>query len=598
MGAIVAVLARTIPCDLAIARRMLAAAPHRGADLAVSVCGNCVLGVSNKADFSDSRISTEGPTMAAFSGKLDNATDLATLLTKAGHAPMSANPADVVVSLFNAFGPDAPNRMRGVFAGIVTDGRLVWCFRDHLGFKPLYYRDESRAFFVATEAKQVIAGADLRREPNLDAIEGILFGKGTEDMPCALQGANHIKQAMTYAASIDTKVQPYRYWSPEKLLETARITSAEVGERFSELFGQAVARCLTGEDVVSLSGGIDSPAVAAFAAPQYAKLTGRPLSALSAVFPDLPKVDESQYIKLIVEHLGMNLHTYRIKARALDDVQHWCNLLDGPVSTIVVPEIYENYALARQLGFRNILTGEVAEYVIGFRAHIMGHLLTHGRWKALWRLIETELRQGRSRKTIAHQVLIPFIPGQIANWYLRARRLDNRKWIPDWVNHRKVKEAPYQPDLLPPARRRWSEQQLVAFKGSTLITAADEVCADLNGVTVRRPFADIDLWEFFLSLPAEIKIPDLRLKTLMRRLLRGKLPDEILDRRDKTVFNDHMMSQVNYPILRQLLVNPNHPIVGVDYRRLAARIEREELNLFDWVWASSLVRAHAFLSLS
>lgn len=597
MGSIVAVLARKMAFGTAPAQQMLAAAPHRGSDFTVYDCGSCVLGVSNKSDFVDSTISKQGQVMAAFSGKLDNAVDLRKLLIQAGYPPASADAADVVVSAFKAFGPEAPSRMRGVFAAIITDGRQMWWFRDHLGLKPLYYRDDPNAFFVASEAKQIIAGAGLRREPNLDAIERILFGKKSEEIPCALQGAYHVRQATTYIASIDRAVQRHRYWHPEKFLETARLTSAEVAEQFAKIFGHAVARSLTGEDVISLSGGIDSPAIAAFAAPHYRDLKGRALSALSAVFPDLPKVDESQYIQLIADDLGMDLHTYRIQAGVLDDVQHWCNLLDGPVPTIVVPEIYENYEIARRLGFRNVLTGELAEYVFGFRAHVIGHLLTHGRWKPLWRLITTEIRRGRSRRTIGQELLVPFIPGRIANWYLRVRGRDHRKWIPDWINHRRVKEAPYRPDLFPGGRSRWSEQQLLAFKGSTLLDEADELCADLNGITVRRPFADIDLWEFFLSLRAEVKFPDLRLKTLIRGLLRGKLPDAILQRRDKTVFNDHLMSQVDYPLLRQFLVKPNHPIDGIDYQRLAARIEHKQLSLFDWMWASNLVRIHAFLNL-
>ncbi len=598
MGSIVAILARTIPADETVARRMLSAAPHRGSAMAVCVCGNAVLGVSNKADFSDSNVSTEGLTMAAFSGKLDNAADLTMLLTKTGHPPISAQPADVAVSMFEAFGPDAPNRMRGVFAGIITNGRQIWCFRDHHGFKPLYYRDEPRAFLVATEVKQVIAGAGLARQPNLEGLERILFGKRTEDPPCALQGVNHIKQAVTYSAGMNTGMQRYVYWHPEKFFETARLSSAEIGEKFDEVFGQAVGRSLTGNDVVSLSGGIDSPAVAAYAAPRYRELTGRPLTALSAVFPDLPKVDETRFIQMVVDYLGMDLHTYRIRAAVLDDVQHWCDLLDGPVPTVSVPEMHENYALARRLGFRNILTGELAEYVIGFRAHAMGHLLTHGRWKALCRFLAAELDRGRSRSWLAKELMVSFIPGRPANWYLRTFRPAPRRMIPDWVNHPKINDRPYRPDLLIPARRRWTENQLVAFKGATLIDEADELCAELAGVTLRRPFTDIDLWEFFLSLPAEVKLPDLRLKTFLRGLLRGKLPDAILDRPDKTVFNDHLLSQVNYPLMRQLLVKPNHAFEGIDYRRLAARIERQDLKLFEWLWASTLVRIHAFLSLA
>jgi hypothetical protein len=114
-------------------------------------------------------------------------------------------------------------------------------------------------------------------------------------------------------------------------------------------------------------------------------------------------------------------------------------------------------------------------------------------------------------------------------------------------------------------------------------------------VTVHRPFGDIDVWEFFLSLPAEIKYPDLRSKTLLRRLMRGRVTDRILDRRDKTVFDDHVMSQIDYGVLEQFLLEPDQRIRGVDYERLAARLDRRDLTLIDWLWMNDLVRIHAFL---
>ena len=400
--------------------------------------------------------------------------------------------------------------------------------------------------------------------------------------------------------NVDEKgtITQHRFWNPASLLETARFTSAEISDRFSELFAQAVGRSLTGEDVISLSGGIDSPAVAAFAAPQHLQRTGQPISALSMVFPDLPKVDERAYIEVVAQHHGIKLHTYQIRARVLDDLMHWCSLLDGPVPRTAIPEISENYGLARQLGFRNILTGELAEFLFTFRRHTLGHLLAHRRWRALMQLALMERRRGVAWKKIGQQVLAPLVPGRLAIWYLHTRGLDNPNRIPDWLDRRKVNErAPYRSDLLQPARSRWSGFQLIAFNGCTITMDAGDLCAALNGVTVRRPFADIDLWEFFLSLPAEDKFPDLGVKTLVRRLLRGKVPDPILDRRDKTFFDDHSMAQVNYPLFRQFLVEPDHRIDGVDYRRLSARLDCEDFTLIDWLWANDLVRIHAFLSL-
>ena len=92
------------------------------------------------------------------------------------------------------------------------------------------------------------------------------------------------------------------------------------------------------------------------------------------------------------------------------------------------------------------------------------------------------------------------------------------------MDPRTVNEVPWRNDLIPPGRARWSALQTMPVEGCPITMEGVESPAAVAGVTVRRPFADIDLWEFFLSLPAEIKYPDLRSKTLLRQLLRGRDP--------------------------------------------------------------------------
>lgn len=576
-------------------RRMLAASPHRGDVVSHQICGAAVLGVSNHADRSDSTIAVAGGMSAAFSGRLHNAAELARTVTAAGFPPSSGSAADIVISAFRAFGVDAPDRMRGEFATVLTDGRQMWCFRDHLGIRSLFYRDEPQGFFAATEVKQVLAAVDLRREPNFRVLEQIFFGHMSEDMPSALQGIERLPKATIVTVDAREAGKPELYWHPSRLLETARLSPSDVQDRFDELFGQAVSRCLTGNDVISLSGGIDSPAVAAFAASAYRQRNDGSLSALSSVFPDFPKVDERPYIELVSNYLGITLHTMRLTARALDDLEQWCTRFDGPTPTINAPQIAEYFTQARALGFGNVLMGDIAECVVDLPAHVAGHLLTHGRWRALARLMVTQRSQGAALRNLGSQLVSPFIPGRIFNWYLGMRGRDRPKRIPLWLDPSKVDEVPYRSDLLPPGWARWSAVQTSAFEGCPITMEAAEICASVTGVTVGRPFADIDFWEFFLSLPAEIKYPDLKSKTLIRRLLRGKVPDPILDRRDKTAFDDFVMSQIDYSALRRYLVKPKHRMPGVHYDVLASRLEREDFSMRDWFWANDLVRIHAFL---
>jgi hypothetical protein len=299
--------------------------------------------------------------------------------------------------------------------------------------------------------------------------------------------------------------------------------------------------------------------------------------------------------------LNLQLHTFVTRSRIADNLVEWTKLLDSPIPNISAPEMHEFYSEAHRLGFRNVLTGDIAECVVDLPMHVAGHLLTHGRWRSLARFLATQRNQGaslrklRSWKKFASQLALPFVPGRVANWYLSARHRNIHKRLPEWLDHRKANEVPYRTDLIPPGRARWSAVQTTPLEGCPITMEGVEMCATVAGVTVRRPFADVDLWEFFLSLQAEIKYPDLRSKTLIRRLLRGKIPDGILDRRDKTYFDDHMLAQLDYPVLKRFLSNPMYRIEGVNYEKLGARLERKNLGLVDWLWVKDLLQIHGFL---
>jgi hypothetical protein len=148
-----------------------------------------------------------------------------------------------------------------------------------------------------------------------------------------------------------------------------------------------------------------------------------------------------------------------------------------------------------------------------------------------------------------------------------------------------------------PVGRRWREGQYGFLNGPGLSLEADEVCQEFCGVRARHPWADIDLWEFFLSLPAEQKFSGAITKALVRRLLRGRVPDVILDRRKKVVFNDAVMGRVDYDALDRWLAAPSTRLPGVDYAVLAERIAARDLDIVEYMWAKDLASTHAFLAL-
>lgn len=589
MGSIVATLSADGRPDAALAEKMIAAAPHRGSRFEVITHGASALATSYSDLRADTSIAVQDGIAIAFSGVLDNLPELAAEveLTAEGN---TLKPAQVLAKLYQRHGDDMPTRLRGVFAAIVSDRGRLFCFRDQVGFGTLFYRHDRGGCYVATEAKQIVAGSGITKEPDLEVLEQVFYRTYHDRTPSALRGVERLPKATILLAE-PSGTRQWPYWIPMSLLETAHPSSDELSSQFEELMTQAVSRCLTGADIISLSGGIDSPAVAAFAAPEYLRKTGHPLPAVSVVYPDFPNVDERRYVELAARDLNLSLTTYLQSANPLDRLRDWAEIADGPIPRAGLPLYEEHYRHIGSHGYRTILTGELAEFVFDTRSYLVTHLLLHWRLAALLRYLKSRRARGARWQSIARQLASTFVPTPIT----AARLRRDRSTTPDWVDPRKANEAAAR-SLVPP-KQRWKTLQLGAFTGPGISMEGDDICQEICGVRARRPWADVDLWEFFLSLPAEVKFPDAHSKSLVRQLLRGKVPDAILDRTDKTYFDDSVLARIDYLTLDRWLIDPDHRIDGVDYGLLRDRLERRNFGIVDLAWAMDLACINAFLSL-
>jgi asparagine synthase (glutamine-hydrolysing) len=572
-----------------VVERMVAAAPHRGSTTQGLQHGRCALACVHDDAFEDAQIAVAGRVAAVFAGTLDNLDEVLRELKHAGAAPPERTPAAVVAAGYGHWHERLPERLRGVFAAVVSDGHELVCFRDALGLAPLFYRADRNGLCIASEPKQVVAGAEIRREPDLDVLEQTLFETYDSETPSALRGVRRVPKGMVLRSD-GTNARLMRFWEPRALLESASYSDADLLERFDALMEQAVARCLAGDDAILLSGGIDSPAIAAYAAPRHRERFQRPLVAITAVYPRFAAVDERSYTQFVADRLEIPLHTWEPETRPLDDLETWVRLVDGPVVAGSLALYADAYRVTREHGHRSVLTGEFAEFVCTLDGFVMDHLLAHGRFTAALRRLSQERRRGSSPADLIRLVAAAVAPGRL----LAARLARTSQGVPHWVDRSRANEAAAQ-SLVGPGGR-WSKLQVSAFTGAGSSVEAEEICQAVSGVRMRRPFADLDLWSFFLSLRAEAKFPDLQMKSLLRRLLRGRVPDKILDRRDKTFFDDAALASVSYPTLRRLLENPEHRFAGVDYHSLAELLRREQMGIVDYVWVMKLASVHAFLA--
>jgi asparagine synthase (glutamine-hydrolysing) len=591
MGSLALVIPSSASSGSGVVERMLAAAPHRGTPGEPLSIGHARCGITSTGDRDQTSVVSDHGLLAAFVGILDNAASLADQLGVAAEDP-APTAARIFLEAFRRWGDAAPARLRGPFAVVVTDGETVRATRDPLGLRCLFYRRDAKGIFVATELKQVMAGCDRPLTPDLEVIEAIVFGEYDDDTPTAIVGGERVPRGMTVRLR-GTSASRHRYWDPSDILETGRYDPAELPERFDELMVRASARSLLGDDVLSLSGGTDSSAVAAYAAPVHRDRFGRPLAALSVVYPRFPAVDEREEIELVADHLGIEVHTYEESSKTLDEVTRWMAVLDEPVPYFFLAESAEHLRRAHSMGYRNMLTGEMAEWVVERRSYLVPHLLLSRRFAAAFDHLWRQRREhGTSYAGIGRQMGAALMTPRMRRAWARLRPAAIP--VPEWVDESRLRRV--EGRWATRARDMWRGYQTAIFSGPDHAAEAEDVVEAVTGMTVRRPFADLDLIEFFLSLPAEQKFPDTHFKSLLRSFLRGRLPDGMLDRPRKAVFNDAVMARADYARLRELLIDPPHRLGGIDYELLRDRLDAGDLEIGEYERAKNLAAVHAYLA--
>lgn len=595
MSAIAAFCDRTQPADHDKVQSMLATAPHRGREHLIDSLGPFALGVARDPDWPRASLFRSDRLLAVLAGRLDNLSYLSQQLDRPQSAESNkVEAAEILLAVFQKWGPKGVDRLRGSFTGFITDGRSLWAFRDHFGTRPLYYSDHAGRFAAASEIKQVLAVAEVPAEPNTRYLQWLIFG-GRDLADTAYRHVRRIqKRTVVEISSESSEARKTEYWDPSPIVATAKLDLNEAIDGLREALQTAVSRAMSGEDAILLSGGLDSPALAAFAA--KGPYPSRPIQAATSVYPDYPSVDESKWTRLVADYLGIELHEFVAQASNLDDLEYWLRLTDGPIDLLSIPESAEAYRFCRSLGARTVLTGEMAEVVFESRGYLLDHLVASGQWRQAIRLL------GGPRKTLRQSgwlgrelVRMCAPPAWVLAYRERNRRRHPHPGIPKWIDqgHFSYDGAVFYDTF--PTRQRWVEVQTGWLRGPSVGVDADEVCASVCGVEVRRPFSDVDLFEYVLTLPASVKFHGPRHKPLLRTAMRGLIPDAIVDRKDKTLFNEYLLAKAEYPTLRKTLVGSRHQVEGIDYALLSSRIESGNLSIGELQWARDLARIHAFL---
>jgi len=262
------------PVDREILEKMNCAIMHRGPDEDGFYIKDNVglamrrLSIIDLAGGQQPIRNSDGTKWIVYNGEIYNYQELRRGLIERGHQLYTNSDTEAVVHLYDEFGPDCLQHLRGMFAFALWDDRRKRLFiaRDRFGEKPLYWGVFDRTLLFASEPKVLLAHPAVRPNLNLNALRQYLSFDYVPAPLSIYEGISKLPAAHTITLE-DGHIKVERYWKLSYKTREPIPSVADAADQLRELLADAVRMRMV-SDVplgILLSGGIDSSVVAALA---------------------------------------------------------------------------------------------------------------------------------------------------------------------------------------------------------------------------------------------------------------------------------------------------------------------------------------------
>lgn len=334
-------------------RRMNAALAHRGPDgdgffdAGPVSFGHRRLAIIDRAGGHQPMANEDESCWIVFNGEVYNHKDLRPLLEAKGHRFRTSCDTEVILHAYEEYGPAAVERLDGMFAFAIWDGRKRELFvaRDRLGKKPFFYSVVDGTFHFASELPALTQAAGWRGEIDLSALEGYLSLGYFVAPTTPYRNAFKLMPGHWLRVS-DGQVETREYWDVTEF-DTDTRSDAAVLTEIDERLRAAVHGRLESEVPLGafLSGGIDSGLVVSY----MAEALGDRLVTASVGFGNAAH-NELEAAGLVAGHFGSHHHPEVIEPRLDEVIDPVTRLMGEPMAdSSAIPTWYVSQIARRHV---------------------------------------------------------------------------------------------------------------------------------------------------------------------------------------------------------------------------------------------------------
>jgi asparagine synthase (glutamine-hydrolysing) len=541
--------------DLAVLERMRDVITYRGPDdQGVFIDGRIGLGhrrlsIVDVAAGHQPMTNEDGSLHITYNGEIYNHADFRASLEARGHVYRTHCDTETILHLYEEYGDSCVDQLRGMFVFAIWDGRKRELFiaRDRLGVKPLYYaHTDDGSLYFGSEIKTLFEAGAIKPEVNFGALPDYLANHATSGEDTLFCGVKRLLPGHTLLWC-DGKIKIKRYWdvSFAKNLEKGRSDQDYIAE-WSELFRTSVRLRLMADVPLGmfLSGGIDSSAIAA----AMSAMVDEPIKTFSVAFAER-EANELEYARIVARAYKTNHHEIVVSPedffKALPKLV-WHE--DEPLAHPSSIALYFVSRLASQ-HVKVVLTGEGSDELLAgyarYRKTIL-NLALGERYNSLTpvsirNVVQNRIEGMRAASKVRQKLRRTFLTlsPNIESIYFdnfavfpqhmqeQLLTTDTRERIGAIDPYAAVREVLKQTDatslldrLLYADIKTYLHELLMKQDQMSMATSVES----------RVPFLDHKLVEFTSSLPERLKLRGWTTKYVLRKSMRGILPEAILSR--------------------------------------------------------------------
>src|SRR6266851_2943431 len=551
--------------------RMCSAMAHRGPDDEGSVqldgvtLGMRRLSIIDLAGGHQPMHNEDSTVWIVQNGEIFNHLELREQLLAAGHVFTTQADTEVIVHGWEEWGEQMVERLNGQFAFCLGDRKkgALFLARDRVGIKPLHYAVSGDRFVFASELKALMRDPALRRGVDPAALDEYLAYEFVPSPRSIVRGISKLRPGHTLTWSLaDRSAKIRQYWAPELNvdLDGKSMDLDEECARMRDVLRESVRKELI-SDVplgVFLSGGIDSSAVTAMMTQ-----LGGDVKSFSVGFAER-SFDEARYARQVARHLGTDHQELTLEpSMLLDLIPRLPSLLDEPLGDASIIPTYLLSAFTRQ-HVKVALGGEGGDELFAGYPTVQAHRLAGYYMRA----------PGLLRRRVVEPLVrrLPVSRGNLS-FDFRAKRFvggaahgvadRHQRWMGSFAPEERAAmlSGDMRAELDGDARvdefgslealHQVLMLDMRLYLENDILVKLDRasMMASLEG---RVPLLNNDFVAYAMGLPMDMKLRGLRSKFLLKRALRGILPDRILNR-PKKGFGIPVAEWFRGPLKEQLL---------------------------------------------